>query len=39
MKGMRNFLIHEYGEINIEEVRNTVKNDIPELIKKIKEII
>jgi len=39
MKGMRNLLIHEYDVINIDEVWNTVKNELPKLIKQIEKII
>jgi len=39
MKGMRNLLIHEYDEIDLKEVWNTVKNDLPILIKEIEKIL
>jgi len=39
MKGMRNLLIHEYDEIDLKEVWNTVKNDLPNLIEEIKKIL
>ncbi|MDR3627063.1 MAG: DUF86 domain-containing protein [Ignavibacteriaceae bacterium] len=39
MKGMRNLLIHEYDDINLDEVWNTVKNELPGLIKQIEELI
>ena len=39
MKGMRNLLIHEYDEIDLKDVWNTVKNDLPELIKSIDKIL
>lgn len=39
MKGMRNLLIHEYDEIDLKEVWNTVKNDLPALIKEIEKIL
>jgi len=39
MKGMRNLLIHEYDDINIDEVWNTVKNDLPVIIKEIEKIV
>jgi uncharacterized protein with HEPN domain len=38
MKGMRNLLIHEYDDINLNEVWNTVKNELPALIKQIEEL-
>jgi uncharacterized protein with HEPN domain len=39
MKGMRNLLIHEYDEIDLKEVWNTVKNDLPALIKEMEKIL
>lgn len=39
MKGMRNLLINEYDEIDLKEVWNTVKNDLPSLIKEIEKIV
>ena len=31
--GMRNFLSHEYGDVDTEGVYNTVKTNIPELLQ------
>ena len=31
--GMRNFLSHEYGEVDAEGIFNTVKTSIPELLR------
>lgn len=31
--GMRNFLSHEYGDVDAEGIFNTVKTNIPELMK------
>jgi uncharacterized protein with HEPN domain len=39
MKGMRNLLIHEYDEIDLKNVWDTVKNDLPELILEIDKIL
>lgn len=39
MKGMRNLLIHEYDAIDLEEVWNTVKNELPKLIRQIDRIL
>jgi uncharacterized protein with HEPN domain len=39
MKGMRNLLIHEYDEIDLKEVWNTVKNDLPALIIEMEKIV
>ena len=30
---MRNFLSHEYGEVDAEGIFNTVKTNIPELLE------
>ncbi|HWA07558.1 MAG TPA: DUF86 domain-containing protein [Ignavibacteria bacterium] len=39
MKGMRNFLIHEYDDIDINIVWETVKHNLPPIIKQLKEIL
>jgi uncharacterized protein with HEPN domain len=39
MKGMRNLLIHEYDEIDLKDVWDTVKNDLPNLINVIDKIL
>lgn len=39
MKSMRNLLIHEYDEVDMEEVWRTVKNDLPDLLIKLEGII
>lgn len=39
MKGMRNRIVHEYGNVDLAVVYDTVKNDIPELLRKLKEIV
>jgi uncharacterized protein with HEPN domain len=39
MKGMRNLLIHEYDAIDLEEVWNTVKNELPNLVQQINTIL
>ena len=36
--GMRNFLSHEYGDVDTEGIFNTVKTNIPELLQ-VTEII
>lgn len=38
MKGMRNRIVHEYGNVDMSVVYDTVKNDIPELLKELKRI-
>ncbi|PIU73353.1 hypothetical protein CO009_02765 [Candidatus Shapirobacteria bacterium CG_4_8_14_3_um_filter_35_11] len=35
----RNRMIHQYDDIDLKIVWNTIKNDLPDLKKKIKEII
>ena len=36
--GMRNFLSHEYGDVDTEGIFNTVKTSIPELVR-VTEVI
>ena len=36
--GMRNFLSHEYGDVDAEGIFNTVKTNIPELLQVSKKI-
>ena len=36
--GMRNFLSHEYGDVDTEGIFNTVKTNIPELLQ-VSEVI
>ncbi len=38
MKGLRNRLVHEYGNVDLFIVYDTVKKDIPELLCKLKAI-
>lgn len=37
--GMRNFLSHEYGDVDAEGIFNTVKNNIPDLHRATKQIL
>ena len=37
--GMRNFLSHEYGDVDAEGIFNTVKNNIPDLHRVTKQIL
>ena len=39
MKGMRNRIVHEYGKVDLAVVYDTVKNDIPELLRELKGIL
>ena len=38
MKGLRNRIVHEYGNVDLGVVYDTVRNDIPQLLKELKEI-
>ncbi len=37
--GMRNFLSHEYDEVDTEGIFNTIKNNIPDLYKTVLLIV
>lgn len=39
MKAMRNFLIHEYDDIDMKIVWDTVKNNLPPLISELEKIV
>lgn len=39
MVGMRNIMIHEYDDIDLNTVFNTVQKDLPPLIKYLEEIL
>ena len=39
LRGMRNRLINDYNEIDIELVWQTIQNDVPDLKKKIEKIL
>ena len=38
MKGMRNRIVHEYGSVDLSVVYDTVRQDVPELLKMLREI-
>ena len=38
MKGMRNKIVHEYGNVDLSVVYDTVKNDIPVLLGILEKI-
>ena len=38
MKGMRNRIVHEYGNVDLAVVYNTIKNDIPKLLCQLESI-
>ena len=39
IKGMRNRIVHEYGEVNFGIVYDTISRSIPEICKKLEELI
>jgi uncharacterized protein with HEPN domain len=39
MVSMRNIMIHEYDDIDLEIVWGTVQNDLPSLIESMEKII
>ncbi len=38
MKGMRNRIVHEYGNVDLAVVYDTIKNDIPKLLCHLESI-
>ena len=38
IRGLRNRLVHDYGEVDLTIVYDTVKNDIPLLLEQLQEI-
>ena len=38
VKGMRNRIVHEYGNVDLGVVYDTLKNDIPGLVNELKNI-
>lgn len=38
MKGLRNRIVHEYGNVDLAVVYDTVKNDIPVLLHDLKQM-
>ena len=39
IKGMRNRIVHEYGEVELDIVYQTITEDIPEIYKKLEVLI
>ena len=39
MLGLRNFVIHEYEGVNLKVIWDTIKNDLPNLLKQINELL
>lgn len=37
LSGMRNRIVHDYGNVDLNVVYETLKNDIPELLELLKE--
>lgn len=37
--GMRNKVIHEYDDVDVDEVWNTTQSDIPELLRNIEPLL
>lgn len=37
--GMRNKIVHDYGNVQLDIVYNTIKHDLPELLKYINELL
>ena len=38
MKGMRNKIVHEYGNVDMAVVYDTIVNDIPEILELLQEM-
>ena len=38
MKGMRNRIVHEYGNVDLAVIYNTVKTDLPEVLRALEKI-
>lgn len=36
ISGLRNRIVHDYGNVNLDIIYDTLKNDIPELVKLLK---
>ena len=39
IKGMRNRIAHEYGEVELDIVHQTITEDIPEICKKLEDLV
>ncbi len=39
IKGMRNRIVHDYGDVDFSIVHQTVTEDVPEICKKLESII
>ena len=38
IRGLRNRIVHEYGNVDLAVVYDTVRNDIPDLLNELKTI-
>ena len=38
IKGLRNRIVHEYGNVDLSIIYDTVKNDIPELLQALRSV-
>ena len=39
IKGMRNKIVHDYGDVNFDIIYQTISDDIPEIFEKLKSIL
>ena len=39
IKGMRNRIVHEYGEVELDIVHQTITEDIPEIYEKLEDLV
>jgi len=39
MRGMRNRIVHDYAGIKLDTVWDTIQNDFPDLLAKLKELL
>ena len=39
MKGLRNRIVHEYGNVDLSVVYETVRDDIPELLRSLRGLL
>lgn len=39
IRGLRNRIVHEYGNVDLTVIYNTVVNDLPKLLDEIKRIV
>lgn len=39
MKGMRNKIVHEYGNVDLSVVYDTITNDIPKLLQLLRKLV